>query len=251
MSSGSILLETTGEAAVIYFNDPERLNAISSDMVDSLLNTVRKLEDNVKVRVVILRGKGGHFSSGANLRELEKASPEEALAFHRKMNEISRLIRHSGKVYISAYEGYALGGAFELSLSTDIRLSDEKSRIGQPEIRVGLNAGAGGNAILPKVIGKGNSMYMAMTGDSITAERAYQLGLVQAISKEGQLEQDLNGLVAKILEAPAVTAEEVKRTISSSVDDDSDRNLEREALSFSHLHSRKEVKEKIRKFLKK
>lgn len=251
MTSRNILLEVRNETAWVLFDNPERLNALTTEMVDGLLQEIQDLEKDGSIRIVVLRGKGGNFSSGANLEELEKFTPAQALEFHRKMNEISRIIRGSGKIYFAVFEGYSLGGAFELSLSADIRVCDEEAVMGQPEVKVGLNAGAGGNAILPSVVGRSNALYMALTGGTFNAWRAYELGIVQAVFKRERLEEELNTLISRILEKPAISVETIKRTINNSSDRDTDVLMEREAQAFSQLHSRNEVKEKIRKFLEK
>lgn len=246
-----IQIEIRNETAWIYFNNPEKLNAISADMVDTLLEKVKELEENSTVRIAILKGKGVNFSTGANLEELEKFTPEEALTFHRKMNDISHIMRHSRKIYMAVFEGYSLGGAFELSLSTDIRVCDENATMGQPEIKVGLNAGAGGNAILPLMIGKGNAMFMALTGRTITAQRALELGIVQAVFPAARLNDELDALITGLLKRPQATLEAVKHTVNEATNREIDSLMEKEAQAFSYLHSKKEVKKEIRKFLKK
>lgn len=251
MTSGKVLIEIQNKTARIYFNNPDRLNAISTDMVNELLDSMERLEQDRNVRIVVLRGKGGNFSSGANLEELEKFTPEEALGFHRKMNRISHMIRESRKVYLTVFEGYSLGGAFELSLSTDVRVCEEKAVMGQPEVKVGLNAGAGGNAILPFMVGRGNAMYMALTGRTINAQRAYELGIVQAVFPSSQLDEKLDTLISELLERPQTTLEIIKKRINASNSREIDALMEEEAQDFSYLHSKKEVKGEIRKFLKK
>ena len=205
MATNKILLESGNSATTIFFNNPDKLNALSPEIVQHLLKTLQSLEQNPDVKVVILRGKGGNFSAGADLEALEKFTPMDALAFHGQMNEIILLMNNSRKIFISVMEGYALGGAFELSLSTDIRICTEDAILGQPEINVGLNAGAGGNAILPRVVGRSNALYLVLTGKRISAGRAYELGIVQEVSNAEQLEQKLETLVSGILSRPTST----------------------------------------------
>ncbi len=251
MAADQLLTESGNGAARIFFNNPEKLNALSPEIVEQLLYALREIEENNNIRVVILRGKGGNFSAGADLEALERFTPAEALEFHRKMNEIIHLLINSRKIFISVLEGYALGGAFELSLSTDIRICTRNAVLGQPEINVGLNAGAGGNAILPKVVGRGNALYMVLTGKRISAGRAYEMGIVQAVASAEELESELDTLVSGILSQPVTAVEMSKLAVNSSFKNETDLALEVEALTFALLHGNNETKNRIRKFLKK
>lgn len=251
MDTGRLLTESGNCVTTIFFNNPEKLNALSPETVEQLLKTLRELEEDREIRIIVLRGKSGNFSAGADLKALEKFTPTEALEFHRKMNEIIRLMNSSGKIFIAAMEGYAMGGAFELALSTDIRICTEDAILGQPEINVGLNAGAGGNAILPDIVGRSNALYLVLTGMKLSARRAYELGIVQVISEKGQLDNDVESLVRTILEHPNSTVEMSKHAVNSAFKSSSECALEVEALTFALLHGDEEVKNSIRKFLKK
>ncbi len=251
MTDHRLLIESGNGTTTIFLNNPEKLNAISPEIVEEMLDKLREIEEDPEVRVVVLRGKGGNFSAGADLEALEKFTPAQALRFHRKMNDIIRLMNSSSKIFISVMEGYALGGGFELSLSTDLRICTEDAILGQPESNVGLNAGAGGNAILPRVVGKANALYMVLTGEKLTAARAYELGIVQMVSPREQLEHKVDALVTGILKKPVSTIEMVKIAVNSSLSSGTDSALEVEALAFALLHGDEEVKGRIRKFLKK
>ena len=184
-----VILKIEQTRAEITLNRPEKLNAISPEMLDKIIEFISELEERKEVRVVIIRGSGGNFSSGADLASIGRFSSKEAMHFHRKMNSLARMMNHSRMIFIAVLEGYALGGGFELSLSADIRICSSKAILGQPEMRMGLNAGAGGNAILPRITGRGNAMYMVLTGEKISAERAKELGIVQVVCNEGSVEK--------------------------------------------------------------
>ena len=251
MVSEKILQEIDHQVARIFLNNPEKLNALSPGMVEDLLVIMKQLEADDTIRVVILRGSGGNFSSGADLNEIEKLNSAGALRFHRTMNELIEVMTHSSKLFISVLEGYSLGGGFELSLSTDVRFCAEDAVLGQPEIKVGLNAGAGGNAILPRIVGRGNAIYMVLTGDSISARRAYDLGIVQKVVHKERMDTELEEFVTKVLKHPKISVESSKYAINSSMEKSMKEALEIEAQVFSELSENHEVKEKIRKFLNK
>ena len=251
METSKVVMEIEKPVASIFLNNPRRLNAITPGMVEEILHAVRDLEENPGIRVVVLRGKGGNFSAGADLSELEKFGFNEALKFHRNMNEIIYLMSRSSKIFIAAFEGYALGGGFELSLSADMRISTRNAVLGQPEINIGINAGAGGNAILPRIVGKGNAMYMALSGEKMSAQRALDLGIVQKIVEEGKLEEGIRELCDKIISHPCVSIQLSKVAINASQESSPQDSLNVEALVFSILNGNEEVKEKIRGFLSK
>ena len=236
--------------AEITLNRPEKLNAISPEMLDKIMGFISELEERKEVRVVIIRGSGGNFSSGADLAGIGRFSSREAMHFHRKMNSLARMMNHSRMIFIAVLEGYALGGGFELSLSADIRICSSRAILGQPEIKMGLNAGAGGNAILPRIAGRGNAMYLVLTGEKVNAERARELGIVQVVCNEDSIEKEVLKLVETICSAPEISTSMAKLSINGAQESSVDYSLEIEALVFSMLADRPEVRERIKKFLK-
>ncbi len=251
MMSGEVTLRKSGSIAFLSLMNPGKFNAISSAMLDQLVSEAMKIEEDVEIRVVLIHGADGNFSSGADLEDLVEMDASSALAFHRKMNTLSHQMRNSSKIYIALLEGFALGGGFELSLSADMRICADNVKLGQPEINIGLNAGAGGNAILPRYVGRGNAMHLILTGEKFDARKGMELGIIQKSVPLAELYQEGENLARKIAELPKESVALTKLAVNASMDSSVDAAMDTEALVFSWLNGQEEIKEKIRKFLEK
>lgn len=249
--SGGITVQTSGGIATIELKNEGKFNAISRSMLDHLVREVTYLEEDPSIRVIILHGADGNFSSGADISDLAGFDSKDALYFHRKMNSISRAMRHSSKIYIALLEGNTLGGGFELSFSADIRIAADNTKMGLPEMNIGLNAGAGGNAILPRYLGKGNAMYYLLTGDRFDARKGIELGIVQKVVPQSELYREGEGLAKRILSLPEETVALTKMAVDIACDSPVDSAMDTEAIVFSWLNGQKEIKEKMKKFLEK
>lgn len=244
-------MSISGGIASLALSNPGKYNAISHPMLDQLIQHTRKIEEDPDARVVLLHGSDGNFSSGADISDLAALGKGDALKFHRKMNVLSRAMRHSSRIYIALLEGHSLGGGFELALSADIRICSDNARLGQPEANIGLNAGAGGNAILPRYIGRGNAMYYILTGEKFDAQKALELGIVQKVVPQSQLYQEAEELARRIISLPEETVSLTKMAVAASENSSVDSAMDMEALAFSWLNGQEEIKEKMKKFLKK
>ncbi len=230
----------------IYFSRENKLNTITVDMVNEIMNSMDNLKD--KVKVVIIEGKK-NFSAGADINQFKNINPIDAYNFHLKLNELLKYFREYDLPIISVLNGYALGGGLELSLSTDIRICSAHAILGQPEINIGINAGAGGNVILSKVIGRNRALYLILTGEKIDAKKAYEFGLVDIISDDPENEALR---IAKIIkEKPLTTVKLAKRVVNKSFDASLDLSIDYEATVFGLLFSDGETKDRINKFFKK
>ena len=251
MMSGEVTLRKSGSIAFLSLSNPGKFNAISSAMLDQLVLEATKIEEDVEIRVVLIHGADGNFSSGADLEDLLGMDASSALAFHRKMNTVSHQMRNSSKIYIALLEGFALGGGFELSLSADMRICAENVKLGQPEINMGLNAGAGGNAILPRYVGRGNAMHLILTGEKFDARKGIELGIIQKSVPRAELYQEGENLARRIALLPKESVALTKLAVNASMDSSVDSAMDTEALVFSWLNGKEEIKGKIRKFLEK
>ncbi|MGH7682937.1 MAG: enoyl-CoA hydratase/isomerase family protein, partial [Vulcanimicrobiaceae bacterium] len=176
MSERTRLARRDGFAVLAIDNPP--VNALGSEVVGELDERVRALDADAGLRVVVLRGTDGIFSGGADIRGFGRP-----LAPGPTLRDVIGTIERSAKVYVAVLEGNALGGGLELAMACDYRVSRAGTRLGQPEIKLGLLPGAGGTQRLPRLIGLEVALEMIVGGDPIAAERASSLGLVDRLAE--------------------------------------------------------------------
>jgi enoyl-CoA hydratase/carnithine racemase len=235
-----------GRICIIYFNREKQLNTLTGHMVDEIIHAMKSVIDSC--RSIIIGGRN-NFSAGADVSQFQNMDARSAYEFHLKLNELALFFRSYPKPVISFLNGYVLGGGLELSLSTDIRICSENAILGQPEINLGINAGAGGNVILPSVIGRNRALYMILTGEKITASQAYDFGLVDLLSDNS--EGEARRIAALINTMPVDTVSLAKRAVNNATNNDLEMKLDYEAALFGILQSEKYTKERIDRFMQK
>lgn len=169
------------EIAWIIINRPEKKNSINDKVMEGLESSLNKAKED-RAKVIIFQGNGNFFSAGADINMFFNMDEGRAAYFSKKGNEIMDSIENYQGITISAIEGGALGGGFELALSTDIRITTKDSKLGLPEITLGIFPGWGGIKRITRAIGHSYSKFMVMTGKIISGEDAYNMGLVHELS---------------------------------------------------------------------
>ncbi|HST64000.1 MAG TPA: enoyl-CoA hydratase/isomerase family protein, partial [Mycobacteriales bacterium] len=174
----SVLLEVTGAVAVITLNRPRADNAISTEMGARLTEVLTTIAVEPAIRVAVLTGAGTRaFSVGSDLRQRKNMTKQQWLRQRQDFDRTLYTLRQLRKPIFAAVNGIAYGGGSELAQSTDFILACEDATFGQPEAMIGLAAGGGSPALLPRVLPPGRALQMLMTGDPITAREAYRLGM--------------------------------------------------------------------------
>ncbi|MHB1440155.1 MAG: enoyl-CoA hydratase/isomerase family protein [Cuniculiplasma sp.] len=242
------IIKKNGNLSELLISREDRRNALNSDMQYSIINSIQEIEQDDTVRVVLVRSSGEDFSVGADIGELVKMDREMAEKFRENMLKITQLIFLSTKIYIFYLTGYSLGGALEMAQWSDIIIAHEKARIGQPEINIGINAGAGGNSILPVEVGYRNAIYMAVTGTIMSAMEAKQIGLVQEVVKT---ESEMLEIANKISTQDPMTLKSIKRTMRIASKNGYDEGMRVEKEEFVRLVQSRSTKDLLSRFLKK
>lgn len=237
--------------AWVLLNRPSKHNALTAQMVEGLEKTIRMLDSRSDTRVVVLAGNGKSFCAGADISMLAKLRPTEAVEFHRKLNAACLAIRMCSKPVVAVLHGYALGGGLELAEWADIRLAANTAKLGQPEVNIGLNGGAGGTIMLPRLVGRGAASYLAMTGDIVDAEYALRVGLVDLVVPEESLWEKARELGLKLASKPPATIRAIKQALSRFDEMSLWAGLELEAALFGHLFAEEETRKRFGQFLKK
>ncbi|HWO27927.1 MAG TPA: enoyl-CoA hydratase-related protein [Candidatus Acidoferrum sp.] len=178
----NLLYEKKGAVAYITLNRPKVLNALNKATIAELTAAFGDSRDDTAVRGVILTGAGDKaFAAGADVSEVVNDTPLEAEEKTRHGQALTTLIENLGKPVIAAVNGFALGGGCELAMACTIRLAAETAKFGQPEVKLGIMPGYGGTQRLPRLIGKGRALQLILSGDIISAQEAYRIGLVNEV----------------------------------------------------------------------
>ncbi len=173
---------------LLHLNRPDALNALNSTMFDELDSFFSSDHKEYNVSCVIITGKGDKaFAAGADIKELQGLSNQQAESLSRKGQNIFSKIEEFHLPVIGAINGFALGGGCELAMACHIRVASAKARFGQPEVGLGIIPGYGGTQRLIQLIGKGKATELLLTGDMINAEEALHLGLVDYVTEPEQL----------------------------------------------------------------
>lgn len=200
MAYNTLLYEKRDGIGYITMNRPDKLNALSAQVVDDLEACFTATQKDAEVRVVILTGAGEKaFVAGADVSELAALTPLGGQETSRLGHRVFDLIESLGKPVIAAVNGYALGGGCELALACTLRVASENARFGQPEIKLGIIPGYGGTQRLGRVVGKGRALQMILTGEPVTAQEAYRIGLVNQVVPPQDLISAAEELARKIM----------------------------------------------------
>ena len=199
MTFENLLTSELNEVLVITINRPDKLNALNKKTVQEIGEAISYAKASREVKAVIITGSGAKsFVAGADISEFIGLSAEQGKKLSQLGQDVFRTIETCPKPVIAAVNGFALGGGCELSMACHLRIASENAKFGQPEVNLGLIAGYGGTQLLIQYIGKTKAMELHMTADTITAEQALQLGLVNYVVPQEQLMTRCMELMEKI-----------------------------------------------------
>lgn len=177
-----IQLEPQGEIALLRINRPEALNAMNIDVVSELSRTIDIVGADESIKVVIITGAGEKsFCAGADISYMVNIDPITAEKYASSAQSVLNKIERLDKPVIGAVNGYALGGGCELAMVCDIRIASSNAKLGQPEVTIGIPPGWGGTQRLMRLVGPAKAKELVFTGRMVSAEEAFQLGLVNNV----------------------------------------------------------------------
>jgi enoyl-CoA hydratase len=172
----------------VLLNRPEALNALSDELMDTLVSELQGLDADAEVRCIVLGGSERAFAAGADIGELARSTPIEL--YYQRRVERWDAIRSLWTPLVAAVSGFCLGGGCELAMSCDLIVASETSVFGQPETGLGIIPGAGGTQRLTRAVGKALAMDVILSGRRLSAREALAAGLVaRVVAKEAWLEE--------------------------------------------------------------
>jgi enoyl-CoA hydratase len=203
-----------GHTALITFNRPHADNAITTEMGARLTEILETIAVRPAVRVAIITGAGDRaFSVGSDLRQRRDMTKEDWLRQRQDFDRTLYTLRQLRKPIFAVVNGIAYGGGCEIAQSTDFIISSDNAIFGQPEAMLGLAAGGGSPALLPRLLPPGKALQMLMTGDPITAQEAYRLGMVNELYSQADLMDAAHRIAEKIASNSPTAVQAVKRAV--------------------------------------
>lgn len=199
----SIVTRIESPVAYVTLNRPDQRNPLDWATVRRLKDAVREIESDASCHVVVLRGAGGHFSAGGDMKgyvDLYR-NPDNFRSFLQDFHAMLDAMETSAKVYVAVIEGFCVAGGLELLLACDIVIAAESARIGDAHLKFGQLPGAGGSQRLPRTIGPMRARYLMLSGDVVDAAEAERIGLVSRVVPDAGLESHVEKFVAKLCAA--------------------------------------------------
>jgi enoyl-CoA hydratase/carnithine racemase len=193
------LYEKKGAIAYVTVNRPKVLNALNTPTWTDIRAAFEVARIDPSVRGVILTGAGDKaFIAGADISELAHVDAYEAEESSRFGQSVLDFIENLGKPVVAAINGFALGGGCETAMACTIRIAAEHARFGQPEVKLGLLPGGGGTQRLPRLVGKGRALQLILSGETISAQEAYRIGLVNEVVSAANLIERAEAILKQI-----------------------------------------------------
>lgn len=249
MEYQNILLEIKDRAAWITVNRPYALNALNTPTILDLDSCLDEVEGNEKIRVVTITGAGEKaFVSGADLNEIREFGVKKAIAYSKRGHRMIDRIEKMRKPVIAAINGFALGGGCELALACTFRIMSENAKLGLPEILIGALPGLGGTQRLPRLIGKSRALWYTLTGETIDAKTALEIGLVNKVVSPKNMEKECWKLIDTLVQKSPLGISLMLRAINSGIEMDLERGLELESAFMAILAATDDPKEGIKAF---
>ncbi len=252
MTYESILLEKKNAIAYVTVNRPKVLNALNGATLSELGVAFEDIKNDAAIRVAILTGAGEKaFVAGADIGELAKLDADPGKEFARRGQAVFDRIENLGKPVIACINGFALGGGCELALACTMRLASDNVKLGQPEVKLGMIPGYGGTQRLARLVGKGRAMQIVLSGETITAQEAHRIGLVNEVTAAAELVPRAEAIAAKIIANAPLAVRYAMEAVNKGVEMTLAEGLKLEAELFGACCSTEDMKEGTAAFLEK
>src|SRR5512141_2780886 len=244
-----ILAETRGRVGLVTFNRPQAMNALTNQLMRELMDALEAFDKADEVGAMVITGNEKAFAAGADIKEMADLSLQQVT--DRDHVAVFGRIRTIRKPVIAAVSGWALGGGCEVALSCDMIVASESAKFGQPEITIGVIPGAGGTQRLTRAVGKALAMEMILNNRTISAQEAYQFGLVnRLVPVESYLEEALK-LAEEIASRAPIAVQAAKRMVNQAFERNLAEGLAEEKQVFYNLFATEDQKEGMKAFTEK
>jgi len=235
--------------ALIQLNRPKELNALNRQLMEEVRDTLQQLDKNENVRVIIITGNEQAFAAGADIKQMADKSAVDMLMIDQFSTWDQ--IRKTRKPIVAAVSGFVLGGGCEFAMTCDMIIASETTKFGQPEIKIGTMPGAGGTQRLTKALGKAKAMELILTGRFLSAEEAYDRGLVNKVVPVEMYLQEALALASEIAQLSPVAVLLAKEAVNRSFETHLEEGLQFERRNFYLTFATEDQKEGMNAFVEK
>lgn len=238
-----------GDIGYLQFYRPKAMNAVNTALLEEAYEATIMYQNDPQIRVIVVCGTEHSFAAGADIREVQNANPFEAKEFINKVSRNFFALEDHPKPIIAAVRGLALGGGFEVMITCDIVIVAEDAVLGLPEIRLGIFPGGGGTQRLPRCAPINIAKQYIFTGDFISAQEAYRLGIVNMVVPASEVMDEATKMAKKIARKSPLALQAAKQAVNISRDTDIKSGCRMEQLAWSMLFSSEDQKEGMQAFL--
>lgn len=246
-----VLVHKENSIATVVLNRPDKLNALSLDLLSGLEDVIADLAADSAVRGVIVTGEGKAFCAGADIGAMMNMEPLEAAAFAGRGQRVLFSLEEMGKPVIAAVNGPAIGGGLEVALACDFILASTEASFAFPEIKLGIIPGFGGTQRLSRLVGKAAAKEMIFSGERINAEEAFRIGLANRVYEPQSLLNEAKAMMEKIVSRGLLSLRLAKEVIDAGSDIDLKNACMMERDAFALCFSSHDQKEGMAAFIEK
>lgn len=246
-----VLVHKENSIATVVLNRPDKLNALSLDLLSGLEDVIADLAADSAVRGVIVTGEGKAFCAGADIGAMMNMEPLEAAAFAGRGQRVLFSLEEMGKPVIAAVNGPAIGGGLEVALACDFILASSEASFAFPEIKLGIIPGFGGTQRLSRLVGKAAAKEMIFSGERINAEEAFRIGLANRVYEPQSLLNEAKAMMEKIVSRGLLSLRLAKEVIDAGSDIDLKNACMMERDAFALCFSSHDQKEGMAAFIEK
>ncbi|MEE8346276.1 MAG: enoyl-CoA hydratase [Dehalococcoidia bacterium] len=254
ITSDTVLVDISNNIATITLNRPEKLNALSGEMMDALVPVIERLAEDKEARCVVVTGAGRGFCAGGDIAGMasgETIPDESPVARLRRFEETSRLLHEMPKPTIAMVNGPAAGAGLSIALACDIRIAGESARLGTAFVRIGFSGDYGGTWMLQRLVGPARARELYFTGELIDAREAARIGLVNRTVADDKLGDETRALAERIAKGPPIALARMKQNMNLGLVSDYSTLLDAEAEGMIMTGMTEDNREAIKAFLEK
>ena len=255
MSNEMVLQKLEGGLLTITMNRPERKNALNPEMVAGLLEAARRAADDPEVRAVLLKGAGGSFCVGGDVKSM--AAGRAPLPFEVKMAnlrrgmEVSRILHQMPKPVVAQLDGAAAGAGLSMALSCDLRIASESCKITTAFAKVGFSGDYGGTYFLTQLLGSARARELYLMSPILTARDAHAIGLVTKVVPDAEIDAAAHELALSLAQGPSIALGYIKRNINNAEHLPLEDCFDGEAIHHTRCSDTEDHKEAAKAFVEK